>query len=146
MSSTKIIHMDNRLKKLLIACLLIIYFVCPAQVFYSPYTGNLRYMGDMNEKVLSYLDSSEINMYYECLEMLELNKDSVMWLKGEYYHLVFHNEKKYTVQYAVREKENNRYKTSTFVQERSGELPSPMCLVFINRQDGNFRISVQKYK
>ena len=116
-----------------------------SQIFWSEDKQSLRYMGDMTDEVISLLDSSELQMYYDCLNIIKLNKDSIVWLKGEHYKKVFYKEGLYTVECAVRETENDRYINSIRKGVREKELPEPMCLIFIMREPGYFRISIQKY-
>lgn len=116
-----------------------------SQIFWSNDKQSLRYIGEMNEDVISILDSTELQMYYDCLNMLKVDKDSIIWLKGEYYKKVFYNDGLYTVECALRETKDNRYATSIRKGVREKKLPKPMCLVFIMRDFDYHRISIQKY-
>ena len=134
------------MKKLLLVFLLLFFQKnLFSQLFVAPETENIQYMGKMTQEVLSILDSSERKMYEDCLEMIQQKHDSVVWLEGDYLQKVFENSDKYRFQLALRDSKNDRHKNVMVGEENESQLPVPMCLVFLKRYLGSFKISIQKY-
>jgi hypothetical protein len=134
------------MKKLLLVFLLLFFQKnLFSQLFVAPETENIQYMGKMTQEVLSILDSRERKMYEDCLEMIQQKHDSVVWLEGDYLQKVFENSDKYRFQLALRDSKNDRYKNVMVGEENESRLPVPMCLVFLKRYQGSFKISIQKY-
>lgn len=134
------------MKKFILSLIFILSLtVSSSQIYYTPETNNLRYIGNMNDEILTYLDYSELQMYYDCVKMLKENKDSIDWLEDEYFHQLFNGKNEYSFEIAIRENIGNTYETFSHKGIKEKILPKPMCLLFINREFGKFEITIKKY-
>jgi hypothetical protein len=134
------------MKKFILSIIFMLSFVVgKSQIYYVPETNNLNYVGTMNDEILSYLDYSELQMYYDCIKLLKEDKDSIVWLKDKYFYELFNGKEEYSFEIALRKNIGNISKTISHTGIREKMLPKPMYLLFITRHYGKFEIALKKF-
>jgi len=124
---------------------ILLYVNLNAQIYFTPETNNLNYVGRMNEEIMSYLDGEEILMYYDCLKMLKEDTNTIIWLEDEYFYKLFDDKNEYSFEIATMKNYDNK---SLYILSKDTfefKLPKPMCLIFILRKFGNFEITIKKF-
>jgi hypothetical protein len=114
-----------------------------SQVFYSQSSKNLRYVGAMNQEILSLFTSDEVQMYYDCVATSGIDIDSITWISDTVLHQIYYDPTYYTSKAIVKTTDNPTGKV--YVENGYHSLIKPEFMVFIDRYEGNMKITLQMY-
>lgn len=132
------------MKKLIaIVTFLFVSQVAFSQVFYSQNTKNLRYCGEMTNQVLSLFTADEVQMYYDCVASLGVEKDSMVWVSDSTLNLMRKDPSYYTVKASIKTTEDPTGKI--VVDYGYHNIDKPEFMVFVDRYNGVMRITLQMY-
>ena len=133
-------------KKTLKNCIrTVILFMCfnaQGQIFYNSQSNNLRFAGALNSEVLALLSEPEKQLLNECITACGVHPDSVIWIsKDTYNHLIDPNY--YSTKMVYKKLTDVSFQNKTCIGNH--KLVIPEFMVFIDRYNGVFEITLQMY-
>ena len=114
-----------------------------SQVFYSQSIKNLRYAGAMNKEILSLFTSDEVQMYYDCVATSGIDMDSITWISDTVLHQIYYDPTYYNTKAIVKTTDNPS--GQVYVENGYHSLIKPEFMIFIDRYNGNMKMTLQMY-
>jgi hypothetical protein len=109
------------------------------------FSQSLRFGGNMNDKVWSQLTTKEKNLFYDCVKECGLNKDSIVWVSNERFHLILEDDNKLNIKVVRKHTDGVGDKVIDYKSTIGRNLDTKECMVFIDRSEERTEIVFQMY-